>query len=159
MNEEQSFKQMISMMINICTRVITLIFLIATIGFSLLDSSFPGFRTKDVVYIILIGVITGLLCVIYFIPKKISKKTTILLDLIYFLATNVTVLTIGAKLKWYVPKEKSSFLFMEGMIIFIYVIVYVSCYLFDRKRAAKMNYMLKQRKLRKQKENEADGQE
>lgn len=149
MNQEFTIKEVILQMINICTRVVTMIFVIATLTMQLTDKSFTALRTCDIWCIILIGVVAALLYLIYIIPKKIGKKLMIVLETIYFLSINATVLLIGAKLRWYNPANKLSFIIMEGMIILIYIIVFVSCYVFDYQKANKMNDLLKQRKLKK----------
>lgn len=146
MKKDVTFKEILSQMINICTRVVTLIFAISTIPYLISKEHSNNYTPKDVWYIILVGIISGIAFIIYYIPKEISKKMMIFIQIIYFVIINTTVLFIGAKLNWFDITNKASTLIMEGMIIIIYFIVYITCIIFDFRQASKMNDLLERRK-------------
>lgn len=159
MTEDYSFREIVSQMFNICFRVITFIFAISSIAMSCFNADYTGFGSKDIWYVILIGVISGLLFIIYYIPKKVSKKLMLGLQAIYFASINVTVMVIGAKLHWYNPEQKLSIAVMEGIFVLVYFIVLVLTYIIDYKKASRMNYLLQKRKEKKLEESKKETKE
>lgn len=147
MNEEYTFKDILSQMINICTRVVTSIFVISTPVAFLFGDNKVTFSSSDVLSIITIGLISGVEFLIFYIPKKISKKLMILLQFIYFAIINTAVLLIGFRQGWFNVNDKASVLMMEGMFVLVYIIVTVLVFVFDFREANKMNKLLQKRKM------------
>lgn len=149
MNQEYTVRQMILQMINICTRVVTCIFAISTLTMMIFGiGGFTGYGITDVWCIILIGVVSGIGFGIFYIPKKIGKLLMFFMELFYFAIINITVICIAAKMHWYNPADKASTIVMEGMVVLVFILVTVLCYVFDYHDATKMNYLLKMRKMR-----------
>lgn len=146
MKRELDFKGILSQMINICTRVTTLIFLFSTILLKFTNPGITYIPLTDILYIILIGVISGLAFIIYYIPKNPGKKMMLFLEVCYFLIINVSVMFFAIKLNWISIVSKTSVIAMELLIIIIYVIVKVLFYFFDFREANKMNDLLQKRK-------------
>ena len=151
MKYESDIKNILSQMINICTRVTTLIFLFSTLLMKLTNPDVSYIPLRDILYIILIGVISGLAFMIYFIPKNPGKKMMFFLEVIYFLIINVSVMFFAAKLNWINIISKASIIVMELLIIIIYAIVKALFFFLDYKEANKMNDLLQKRKENLQK--------
>ena len=137
---------MISVMINICTRVVTMIF-IMIIFFNkfIVPSGELYMGLKDILGVLLIGIVSGLAFSIFFIKKNMSNKQFVLCEIIYFLILNAVLCFTGFNLGWF-SKELSSIVIMEVMFIVIYVIVTLLVYLLDFNEAKKINEKLQARK-------------
>lgn len=146
MKRDIDFKGIISQIINIWTRVTTLIFLFSTILMKYTNPELTFIPITDILYIILIGIISGLAFLIYYIPKNPGKKMMLFLEICYFLIINITVMFFATKLNWINIVSKSSIFSMELLIIVIYVIVKALFFIFDFREANKMNNLLQKRK-------------
>ena len=145
-NEKNS--EMLSIMINICTRVVTLIFLVATIFIKLRffgENTDAKWSTNDIWGVLLIGIVSGVLFGLFYIKKNISKRMVVLLQVIYFLILNCILLFTGLYLGWFV-KKASSLIIMEVMFVLIYFSVTLLLYIFDFNEAKKINQKLQDRK-------------
>ena len=138
--------EMFSEMVNITTRVVTMIFIIITIV-SLItgDAKHITFRLVDIGGVLLMGLISGAGFGIFYIKKNLTPKQLVLIQIVYFLILNVMLLLIGLKLGWF-EKELSSLIIMEIMFIVVYFVVTVLVYLFDFNEAKKINQKLNDRK-------------
>ena len=146
MRNRENNKGMISVMINICTRVVTMIF-IMIIFFNkfIVPSGELYMGLKDILGVLLIGIVSGLAFSIFFIKKNMSNKQFVLCEIIYFLILNAVLCFTGFNLGWF-SKELSSIVIMEVMFIVIYVIVTLLVYLLDFNEAKKINEKLQARK-------------
>ena len=92
---------MISVMINICTRVVTLVFMIATV-FILIFSDDKDIRWSitDIWGVLLIGIVSGAGFGIFYIKKNMTNKLLLLLKAIYFLMINAVLFFVALKLGW-----------------------------------------------------------
>lgn len=146
MKEEYTLKDILSQMINICTRVVTLIFAISTLVVLIFNNSKVNYSLSDVWSVLIIGIISGLAFIIFYIPKKISKKLMAFLQFIYFVIINTTVMLIGFHQNWFDTNNKSSVFLMELMFLLVYIIVTILVFVFDIREANKMNKLLAKRK-------------
>ena len=146
MRNRENKDGMISVMINICTRVVTMIF-IMIIFFNkfIVPSGELYMGLKDILGVLLIGIVSGLAFSIFFIKKNMSNKQFVLCEIIYFLILNAVLCFTGFNLGWF-SKELSSIIIMEVMFIVIYVIVTLLVYLLDFNEAKKINEKLQARK-------------
>lgn len=76
--------------------------------------------------------------------KELSKKGMLLLNLFYFAFVNVAVLGLGNLFEWLSFKNPRMIVVMELLIIAVYALVNVVCYLKDRATAQNMNEKLKE---------------
>ncbi len=137
---------MISVMINICTRVVTLIFIMITIFRKCFNASGDLFLgVNDIWGVLFIGIVSALAYGIFLIKKNMSKSQFILCEIFYFLILNTVLFLIGLNLGWF-KKEFSSLAVMEIMFILIFIIVTVLVYLLDFNEAKKINEKLQTRK-------------
>lgn len=136
---KDSKREMISVMLNICTRVITLIFVVATL-FSRAD-----WKVESIWGVIFIGIVSGLGFGLFYIKKNMTRLQTFLFYVLYFLILNVTLFIVSIKLDW-MQKELASCLQMEVMFVLVFFGVYVLMYLVDFNEAKKINQKLKDRK-------------
>ncbi|MCR5080648.1 MAG: DUF3021 domain-containing protein [Treponema sp.] len=137
---------MISVMINICTRVVTLIFIMITIFRKCFNSSGDlSLNVNDILGVLFIGIVSALAYGIFLIKKNMSKMQFILCEIFYFLILNTVLFLIGLNLGWF-KKEFSSLAVMEIMFILIFIIVTVLVYLLDFNEAKKINEKLQARK-------------
>ena len=146
MNTSEEKNEMLSVMINICTRVVTMIFVIVTL-FTLISGNVNElhFSFKDICGVLFMGLVAGIAVGIFFIKKNMDAKQTIIIHIIYFLILNFVLLFIGLSLGWF-KKEASSLVIMELMFIMVYFVVSLLVYLFDFNEAKKINKKLKERK-------------
>jgi len=147
MNKEDR-KEMLSVMINICTRVVTLIFIVVSIfnkaGF-LYKNTEVSWGMNDILGVLIIGIASGLLFGLFYIKKNISGRIMLVLQIIYFLILNSILLFVGLYLGWFV-KEFSSIIKMEIIFVLIYFVVTLLLYFFDFNEAKKINQKLQSRK-------------
>lgn len=137
---------MLSVMINICTRVVTMIFIMITLFRKFFNSTgelYVGF--KDIWGVLIIGLVSGLAFGIFLIKKNMSNRQLILCEIIYFLILNAVLCFIGLNLGWF-EKELKSMAIMELMFVLIYIVVTALVYLLDFNETRKINKKLKDRK-------------
>ena len=145
MKNREENENFFSIMINISTRVVTMIFIIAT-----LIPFFNGNRNQhwsiaDIWAVLFIGIFSGLLFRLFFILERSSKIQLNIFWLCYFLLINALVLALGFKLGWFYTELKS-ILLMEGMFLLVFLVVYVLVYVFDFNQTKKINQKLQDRK-------------
>ncbi|MBR5096637.1 MAG: DUF3021 family protein [Treponema sp.] len=136
--------EMISVMLNICSRVISLIFLVVTL-FSVISGKDICWMKGDVFGVIFIGLVSGAGFGIFYIKRNISRKMTFLLYVIYFLILNAVLFLVGFRLDW-IHKDCISVATMEAMFVIVFFGVYTLMYLTDMKEADKINQKIKDRK-------------
>ena len=137
---------MISVMINICTRVVTLIFIMITIFRKFFVSSGELYMgLKDIWGVLLIGIVSGLAFGIFRIKKNMTNNQLIFCEILYFLILNSVLCFVGLNLGWF-KKEFSSITIMELMFVVIFLLVSVLVYLLDFNEAKKINEKLQSRK-------------
>ena len=141
MKNSENRNEIISLMVNICTRVISLIFLIETV---LVHSDWSA---KSVAGVLVIGIISGLAYGLLFIKRDMSRKQTFFSFLIYALILNAVLFFIGLNLGW-IKKEVASFAKMEAIFLLVFFGVYFITYLVDFSEAKKINRKLKDRKAK-----------
>lgn len=139
MKNSENRSEIISLMVNICTRVISLIFLVETV------IAHSDWDAKSVAGVLLIGIISGLAYGLLFIKRNMSRKQTFFSFLIYALILNAVLFFIGLNLGW-IKKEVASFAKMEAIFLFVFFGVYFITYLVDFSEAKKINRKLKDRK-------------
>lgn len=141
MKNSENRSEIISLMVNICTRVISLIFLVETV------IAHSDWDAKSVAGVLLIGIISGLAYGLLFIKRDMSRKQTFFSFLIYALILNAVLFFIGLNLGW-IKKEVASFAKMEAIFLFVFFGVYFITYLVDFSEAKKINRKLKDRKAK-----------
>lgn len=146
MKNSNEKNEMLSVMINITTRVVTMIFIIVGI-FALFAGSAKvvRFALSDIAGILLMGLVSGLAFGLFFIKKNLTKAQMIMIHVLYFLILNAVLLCIGLYLGWF-EKKVSSLIDMEIMFVVVYVVVSVLVYAFDLNEAKKINKKLQDRK-------------
>ena len=146
MKHSENNDGMLSVMINICTRVVTLIFIMITIFRKFFSSSGNLYMgIKDIWGVLIIGIVSGLFFGIFLIKKNMTNRQLILCEIIYFLILNSVLVFVGLNLGWF-QKEVKSLAIMEIMFVLIYIIVTVLVYLLDFSEAKKINEKLQARK-------------
>ena len=81
--------------------------------------------------------------------KELSKKGMFARQLLYFIFVNIVVLGLGKLFEWFSFQNFSMVLFMEVLIIAVYAVVNIICYLSDRADAQSMNEKLLEMKKNK----------
>ena len=146
MRNRENKDGMISVMINICTRVVTMIFIMITLFRKFFDPSGDlSMGIKDIWGVLLIGIVSGLAFSIFFIKKNMSNKQFVLCEILYFLILNAVLCFVGFNLGWF-EKKLSSIAIMEVMFVVIYIIVTLLVYLLDFNETKKINEKLQARK-------------
>lgn len=145
MKNREEKDNMFSVMINICTRVVTLVFVIATILPFIFGNKNQRWTISDIWGVLFIGVFSGLMFGVFYALKKPSKLLTNIFFICYFFVINSLVLGLGFKLQWF-STELKSVLYMEGMFLLVFLLVYVLVYVFDFHETKKINQKLQDRK-------------
>ena len=146
MNCSENKSDMFPVMVNICARVVTLIFIFIALFRKFFNPSGNLMMGIDDIWgVIFIGAVSGLAFGIFYIKKNLSAKGTALLQVLYFAIINATVCATGFYLNWF-KKELKSILVMEAMFVLIYLLVTFCVYAFDFNEAKKINEKLKARK-------------
>ena len=84
MRNRENKDGMISVMINICTRVVTMIFImIIVFNKFIVPSGELYMGLKDILGVLLIGIVSGLAFSIFFIKKNMSNKQFVLCEIIF----------------------------------------------------------------------------
>ena len=84
--------------------------------------------------------------------KELSKKGMIVRQIIYFVYVNIAVLGLGRAFGWFYFEKPEMVVFMEGLVIGVYVIVNLVVYMNDRIAADSMNRKLSElRKIKGEK--------
>lgn len=138
------FKDKIKILINIHTRVVTGIFLLNCIYLFWL----PGdayIRITDILGIQLIGLVSALANLPFLVEKEYSKNTLAVLNVLYFLVINTTVMITGYIMHWFSFQNRKSVIAIEIMIIAVYAITKAVFYLIDFKDAAELNKKIQER--------------
>ena len=146
MNCSENKSDMFPVMVNICARVVTLIFIFITLFRKFFNPTGNLVMGIDDIWgVIFIGAVSGLAFGIFYIKKNLSAKENALLQVLYFAIINATVCATGFYLNWF-KKELKSILVMEAMFVLIYLLVTFCVYMFDFNEAKKINEKLKARK-------------
>ncbi len=146
MKHSENNDGMLSVMINICTRVVTMIFIMITIFrkfFSPSGDLYMGL--KDIWGVLIIGIVSGLAFGIFLFKKNMTNRQLALCEILYFLILNSVLVFIGLNLGWF-QKDLKSLAVMEIMFVLIYIIVTLLVYLLDFSEAKKINEKLQSRK-------------
>ena len=141
---------MLSVMINICTRVVTMIFIMITIFRKFFNSSGELYMgLKDIWGVLIIGIVSGFAFGIFLIKKNMTNRQFTLCKILYFLILNSVLVFIGLNLGWF-QKELKSLVIMEIMFVLIFFIVTILVYLLDFSEAKKINEKLQARKKKEE---------
>ena len=81
--------------------------------------------------------------------RELTKKGMFARQLLYFIFVNIVVLGLGKIFEWFSFHNFSMVLFMEVLIIAVYAVVNIICYLSDRADAQSMNEKLLEMKKNK----------
>ncbi|MBP5520234.1 MAG: DUF3021 family protein [Treponema sp.] len=139
-------KDTLSIMINVCSRVVTLIFIAITIYMIVSNKADKvRFTLKDISGILFMGIISGLTTVIFCLRKKPTKLVNLIMQIVQFVILNISLLVISLKLEWF-EKNTSSLVTMEIMFVVVYFVTYSFLYLFDFNETKKINQKLKDRR-------------
>lgn len=138
-------KELINSLISIFTRVVTSIFIFTSIYLI----AFVGFSAKfdifDILFILLIGLISAVCYIPFLVDKSISKTKMLIMEIVYFLIINTIVLIIGNYSGWFCFTQIASFLAFEGVIVAVYAFVLFISYKVDSNTADQLNKKLHDR--------------
>lgn len=135
-------KEKISELIKVFTRVVTTIFIIASVYLYIFWGTQKVFSVIDIFGILIIGFVSAICIIPFMSEKEYSKKALLALNILYFLELNIASLVIGFILKWFCFEVISSVVLFELVIIAVYVIVSVINYKIDLNEANEMNKKL-----------------
>lgn len=138
-------KEQINTLISIFTRVVSAIFVFTSIYLVCFVGFSATFKLKDILFILLIGLISAVCYLPMLGDRTFSKAQMLALQIGYFLVINTVVLVTGYFLTWFCFEDKLSFIAFEGVIIAVYLIVMFVSYKVDSGSAEKMNKRLRDR--------------
>lgn len=138
-------KEKINILISIFTRVVSAIFIFTSIYLACFVGLSATFKLYDIIFILLIGLISAVCYLPFLSDRTFSKKKMLVMQIIYFLVINTVVLITGYYLTWFCFEEKLSFIAFEGVIVAVYLIVMLVFYKLDSGVADKMNKKLHDR--------------
>lgn len=137
-------KEKISILINIHTRVVTGVFFFLCLYLFWLPGD-AKIRVIDILGIQIIGFISAVANIPFLVEKEYSKPAMAVLNAVYFVIINVSVLIMGYVLHWFSFKKKSSVVAIEIMIIAVYVLTKFIFYMIDFSSASKITKKLQER--------------
>ena len=141
-------KGKIDTLIQIFTRVVTTIFLFASLYEAIFVDMKVVFYIRDIWGIMLIG----MLCAVCYLPmlseKSYSKLTMIIFQVAYFIIINAATLATGFLLHWFNFKNPVAVFSFEIIIILVYSSVMFISYKIDSDSAKKMNEKLEERNMK-----------
>lgn len=143
---KESTKDDLSLVCNIATRVISCIFLTIVFLYKIVFRESISMTLNDILGVLIIGFLAGALFYPILLHKTMGKTLMFIFRTLYFIIINAIVLIFGIKLNWFNFNSFASFALMEGMIIFVYLVVTILGYTFDIKEASQINKMLQKRK-------------
>ncbi|MCR4736007.1 MAG: DUF3021 family protein, partial [Treponema sp.] len=132
-------KEKINIMIMIFTRVVTAIFLIASIYIALFFGYERALAIKDIWAIMLIGLFSAICYLPFLFEINYSKTAMIILQIVYFVTINVVTLFAGYLCHWFTLKNPINLLSFEAVVICVYALVMILSYKIDSTSAKKMN--------------------
>ena len=138
-------KEEINILISIFTRVVTAIFVFTTIYLACFVGLSAKFGLLDIIFILLIGLISAVCYMPMLGDKNFSKAKMLAMQIGYFLVINTVVLVTGYFLTWFCFEDKISFIAFEGVIVAVYLIVMFVSYKVDSGAADRMNKRLHDR--------------
>ena len=138
-------KEQINTLISIFTRVVSAIFVFTSIYLACFVGFSATFKLKDILFILLIGLISAVCYLPMLGDRTFSKAQMLALQIGYFLVINTVVLVTGYFLTWFCFEDKLSFIAFESVIIAVYLIVMFVSYKVDSGSAEKMNKRLRDR--------------
>ena len=143
--KSENKNELISIMVNICTRVIALIFIVSTLFQRFILHQDAHWAINDIWGVVFIGIVSGLGAGFFCGQRDMSKVKATVIQIAYFLILNAVLLFTGLYLGWF-DKELSSLIVMEIMFLIIYIAVSVLVYLLDYNEAKKINQKIQDRK-------------
>lgn len=132
-------------MISIFTRVVTAIFLIASIYIALFSGAQQVLSIKDIWAVMLIGAVSAVFYLPFLLDVNYSKTLMVIMQLVYFLVINAVTLCTGYLRSWFSLKSPLNVLSFEVVVISVYAIVMIVSYKIDSASAKKMNEKLEER--------------
>ncbi|MBO7420566.1 MAG: DUF3021 family protein [Spirochaetaceae bacterium] len=138
-------KEEINILISIFTRVVSAIFVFTSIYLACFVGLSAKFGLLDIIFILVIGIITAVCYIPMLGDKTFSKAKMLAMQIGYFLVINTVVLVTGYFLTWFCFEDKVSFIAFEGVIIAVYLIVMLIFYKLDSGAAERMNKKLHDR--------------
>ena len=141
-------KEKINIMLMIFTRVVTAIFLIASIYITYFFGSTRVFGSSDIWAIMFIGLVSAVCYIPFLLEINYSKILMVILQIGYFLIINAVTLITGALRGWFTFKNPVNAISFEAVIICVYAIIMIVSYLIDSDSAKKMNQKLEERNMK-----------
>jgi len=138
-------KEKINILIQIFTRVVTAIFLIASIYITIFNGTEQVLSVKDIWAIMIIAAASALFYIPLLSEKSFSKPVMFTLQILYFLAVNITTLITAAIRGWFSLQNPATLASFELVVISVYALVMFISYKIDSASAKEMNKRLKER--------------
>jgi hypothetical protein len=138
-------KEKLNILIQIFTRVVTAIFLIASIYITIFNGTEQVLSVKDIWAIMIIAAASALFYIPLLSEKSFSKPVMFTLQILYFLAVNITTLITAAIRGWFSLQNPVTLASFELVVISVYALVMFISYKIDSASAKKMNKRLKER--------------
>ena len=135
-------KEKIGELIKVFTRVVTTIFIIASVYLYIFWGTQKVFSVIDIFGILIIGFVSAICIIPYMSDKEYSKKGLLLLNILYFFEINIVSLVVGFVRQWFSFEHISTVICFELVIIVVYVIVSLINYKIDLNEANEMNKKL-----------------
>lgn len=143
---ENKMRRILETMINTFTRVTSMIIVIEIIYIYFIFGENITLTIRDLLGVVGIGLISAISSILIIMSENKSKPTRLIIQIIYFLIINASVITIGFFLKWFSFQYKESVIAMEFVILLVYAIVMFISYKIDSSDIKGINEILKKRK-------------
>lgn len=126
------------------TRITTMVFLFSGIFIAVFWNPSAKIQLSYIFAVIILSLVLSVFHIPLDVDEKMSKRKTVILNILFFCIVNVSVAVIGFYLEWFNLENKAMLAGFEITILAVYFGATAITWFFDRNVANKMNDRLKE---------------
>lgn len=126
------------------TRITTMIFLFSGIFIAVFWNPSAKIQLSYIFAVIILSLVLSIFHIPLDVDEKMSKRKTVILNILFFCIVNVSVTVVGFYLEWFNLENKAMLAGFEITILAVYFGATAITWFFDRNVANKMNDRLKE---------------
>lgn len=126
------------------TRITTMIFLFSGIFIAVFWNPSAKIQLSYIFAVIILSLVLSVFHIPLDVDEKMSKRKTVILNILFFCIVNVSVAVVGFYLEWFNLENKAMLAGFEITILAVYFGATAITWFFDRNVANKMNDRLKE---------------
>lgn len=126
------------------TRITTMVFLFSGIFIAVFWNPSAKIQLSYIFAVIILSLVLSVFHIPLDVDEKMSKRKTVILNILFFCIVNVSVAVVGFYLEWFNLENKVMLAGFEITILAVYFGATAITWFFDRNVANKMNDRLKE---------------